>query len=197
MAKPFAAPAKPHRREIDRALVAELAEHSDEATSNLGTLDAVIGRVELTRQLLTAWDKLGKHLHATKKAGPKECAQYAARLDEIAEAMQEYPAFLGQPGKPGYRVLVLARLKMPLPTARAMTEDQRADLLFDWQVGRQVLLAHRKYLRIKFQALRHRTKLGLILHALRSVLNDSPWLTLLGALVLAGLIVAAAAKLFW
>ena len=85
VAQPFVAPpAKPHRREIDWALVRELAESSDEATSSLRTLQAVILRVEMTRHLLTAWDKLGKHLHATpKKNSPREGEQYAKRLEEI------------------------------------------------------------------------------------------------------------------
>jgi hypothetical protein len=189
IARPFVAPAKPHRREIDWNLVRALATDSDEATSNLGTLDAVIARVEVTRHLLHLWDKLGKNLHAMpKKTSPKESELFAARLAEIAEVMQEYPAILGQPGKPGYRVIVQARLKLPLGTVRALAEEPRADLLFDWQAGRQVLLAHRRYLKQMFKSMRHRTAVGLMLHAVRATLNDYPWLTLLGVALLAAVI---------
>lgn len=189
VSRPFAAPAKPLRREIDWNLVRALASESDEATSNLGTLDAVIARVELTRRLLHLWDKLGKHLHAMpKKTWPKESDLFASRLAEIVKGMRKFPAFLGQPGKPGYRVIVQARLKLPLMTVRALAEEQRADLLFDWQAGRQVLLAHRRYLRQMFKSLRHRTAVGLVLHAVRALLNDYPWLTLLGVALLAVLI---------
>ena len=55
--------------------------------------------------------------------------------------MQTYPAFLGQPGKPGYRVVVQARLRMPLAMVRGMSGEQKEELLFDWQAGREVLLA--------------------------------------------------------
>src|SRR5262249_13317038 len=92
------------------------------------------------------------------------------------------------PGKPGYRVVVQARLKIPLATARAMTPDQREALLIDWQDGYQVLLSHRKYLRAIFKSMRHRTKIGLVWHAARSFLNDHPRVTLASFSVLAVLV---------
>ena len=195
VARPFVAPAKPHRREIDWHQVRALATDSDEATSNLGTLDAVIARVELTRRLLHLWDKLGKHLHALpKKTSAKESELFASRLAGIADVMRAYPAILGQPGRPGYRVIVQARLKLPLASVRALTEEPRAELLFDWQAGRQVLLAHRRYLRQMFKSMRHRSTVGLMLHAIRAALNDYPWLTLLGVAMLAAVIGVAVVK---
>ena len=185
VAKPFAPPAKPVRRKVDMKLVHDLAEQSEEATSKLATLDAVIERVDQTRILLTAWDRIGKHLKCTtKKIGPKESDAYAQKLDRIAKTMQTYPAFLGQPGKPGYRVVVQARLRMPLAMVRGMSGEQKEELLFDWQAGREVLLAHRKYLHRLFKSMRHRTKVGLVWHAIRSVVNDHTLQTLAGALVL-------------
>jgi hypothetical protein len=189
-AKPFVAPARPHRREIDPALTRDLAEQSDEATGNLGTLDAVIERVEQTRRLLHVWDQLGKHLRATpKKTSSKESEAFTTRLDKIAHAMQTYPAFLGQPGLPGYRVVVQARLKIPLASVRALPAEQRDDLLFDYQAARQVLLAHRKYLRRVFRSLRRQSAVGLFFHAVRATLNDYPRLTLAGVMLLIALIV--------
>lgn len=197
IAKPFVAPVRPHQRAIDWHLVRTLASESDEATSNLGTLEAVIARVEQTRRLLYLWDKLGKHLYAVpKKTSLKEAELFAARLAALVEGMQPYPAILGQPGKPGYRVIVQARLRLPLGTVRALADEQRADLLFDWQAGRQVLLAHRRYLRQTFKSMRHRTALGLLLHAIRAMLNDHPWLTLLGVALL-GVVVGFLIAKWW
>ncbi|MSQ96841.1 MAG: hypothetical protein EXR98_20125 [Gemmataceae bacterium] len=105
--------------------------------------------------------------------------------------MQDYPAFLGQPGKPRYLVVVLAKLKVPLATARAMGDEQRADLLFDWQAGRQVLLEHRKYLRRHLRSMHHHAAVGLVLHAVRGFVNDYPWPTLIGVLLLAMVAVLA------
>jgi hypothetical protein len=188
-AKPFVAPVRPHH-EIDAKLTRDLAEESDEATGNLGTLDAVIERVEQTRRLLHVWDQLGKQLRATpKKTSAKECEAFAARLEKIAQAMRTYPAFLGQPGLPGYRVVVQARFKMPLSSVRQLPVEQRDDLLFDWQAARQILLAHRKYLRRLFRTLRRRSALGLFFHAVRATLNDYPRLTLAGVIALIALLV--------
>lgn len=191
IAKPFAPPAKPIRHTVDAKLVHELAEESEEATSNLATLDAVIERVDQTRVLLHAWDRAGKQFKcANKKVTPKETEAFATRLDQIARTMQTYPAFLGHPGKPGYRVVVQARLRMPLAMVRGMSSEQKEELLFDWQAGRQVLLAHRKYLRRLFRSMRHRSTMGLVLHAIRSVVNDHPVPTLVGSLFLAVLIIS-------
>jgi hypothetical protein len=192
IAKPFAPPAKRIHRTVDAKLVRDLAEESPEATSNLATLDAVIERVDLTRMLLHNWDKLGKQFKCkVKKVSAKESETFAARLDKVVQVMQAYPAFLGHPGKPGYRVVVQARLRMPLAMVRGMSDEQREELLFDWQAGRQVLLAHRTYLRRLFRSMRHRTKVGLVLHAIRAVVNDHPLPTLLGTLVVVVVIIGA------
>jgi hypothetical protein len=207
LSKPFVAPSKPIRRELDPTLVRQLAEESEEANSSIGTIDAVILRVEMTRRLLHAWERAGKLLRAgsvsdaikqvSKKNSTKENEQFAKRLEAIADAMRGYPAFLGHPGKPGYRVVVLARLKIPLANVRAMAPEQRDELLFDHQAGYQVMLAHRKYLRRLFKSMRHRTTIGLILHAVRAALNDYPIVTLIGiALVVALALIGAAMLAF-
>jgi hypothetical protein len=196
LSKPFVAPTKVKRQALDPALARELAEESDEATSNLGTLDAVIARVEATRKLLHAWEKVGKFLKAqSKKAPPKECEAFAKRLQAIADVMETYPAFLGHAGKPGYRVVVQARLKIPLLIVRSMTPQQREDLLGDWCDGYKVLLAHRKYLHRLFQSMRSRSGFGLFWVAVRAILNDHPRLTLAGMVVVVLLVVIGAGAL--
>lgn len=180
-AKPFVAPAR-QRRGIEPTYAIQLAQESEEATRNLGTIDAVIERVEITRRLLHAWEKIGKLLRASpKKSSSKEAEPFARRLDAIAEIMNTYPAFLGHPGKPGYRIVVQARLKIPLASVRGMHEDQREALLTDWRDGQLVLLMHRKFLRRVFKSMRHRTRAGLVLHAVRAFVNDHPRWTLAGA----------------
>jgi hypothetical protein len=198
VSQPFAAPAKPQRRAIDPSLARELAEESEEATRNVGTIEAVIERVETTRRLLYAWERVGRYLKVTtKKITPTESERFAKRLQTVDDIMKTYPAFLGHPGKPGYRVVVQARLKIPLLIVRAMTPDQREELLFDWQDGYQVLLAHRKYLHKLFKSMRHRSTVGLFLHAVRSFLNDYPRLTLIGMVLLVVLGLIGGALLAW
>lgn len=198
VAQPFVAPAKPHLREIDAALMHALGQESEEATSNVRTLDAVIERVEVTRRLLHAWEKVGKLLRSrATKTSAKENDLFAKRLGEIAELMEQYPAFLGQPGKPGYRVVVLAKFKVLLSMVRGMGEEQHGDLHFDWQAGRAVLLEHRKYLRQHFQSLRRRTSVGLVLHAVRAFVNDYPWPTLIAVTLLVVLVVLGSMAIWW
>ena len=96
-----------------------------------------------------------------------ESELFAARLEKIRQAMKKYPPFLGQPGKPGYRVMVQAQPEMPLATVRGMTDDQRDELLFDWEGGRQLLLTHRKYLHRLFKSMRDRER-RLVWHATRA-----------------------------
>ncbi len=190
VAKPFAPPSRPVLRIIDPNLMRDLAEESAEATSHLATLEAVIERVEHTRLVLHAWDQLGKLLKkaSAKKSSVKESDLFVTRLEKVRQAMKTYPPFLGQPGKPGYRVMVQARLKVPLAMVRGMTDDQREELLFDWEGGRQVLLAHRKYLHRLFKSMRHRSTLGLFWHAARARVNDHPLLTLTGVVVVLAII---------
>ncbi|MBI1832457.1 MAG: hypothetical protein HYR84_13520 [Planctomycetes bacterium] len=191
VAQPFAPPVTAKRRPLDPEQIRELAEESEEAISNLGTLQAVIERVESTRRLLHAWEKVGRHLRAdAKKASPKESEQYAKRLQTIAEIMKTYPAFLGHVGRPGYRVVAQATLLVPLGTVRAMHPEQRDELLCDWQDGYQLLLAHRRFLRQRFKSMRHRTTVGLFMIAARAVINDYPRLTF------ACMVVALAVGLF-
>ncbi|MBM3994812.1 MAG: hypothetical protein FJ303_11765 [Planctomycetes bacterium] len=193
VSQPFAPPVKHQRRLLSADQIRELAEESDEAISNLGTLDAVIARVELTRRLLYAWERVGRYLRAnSKKTSPKESDLYAKRLQIIAEVMKTFPGFMGHAGRPGYRVVAQATLGLPLATVRAMNPDQREELLCDWQDGYEVLRAHRKFLRQRFKSMRHQTTVGLVMTAVRAVLNDYPRLTVACfAIALAATLVSA------
>ncbi|MBI2807150.1 MAG: hypothetical protein HYX68_19385 [Planctomycetes bacterium] len=196
-AAPFIAPIRP-KHEIDSTLLRELAQESEEATSHVGTIDAVIERIEMTRRLLHSWDRLGKVLKFTStKVAAKEADFFTRRMAEITTHMMTYPAFVGQPGKPGYRVVALARMRIPLLIVRAMSPERRDELLFDWKAGRLVLLEHRKYLRRLFHSMRKRTKVGLFLHAARAFINDYPWQALIGAGAVFTLAIATGLWLAW
>jgi hypothetical protein len=70
-----------------------------------------------------------------------------------------------------------------------MSVEQKEELLFDWHAGRQLLLAHRKYLRRLFKSMRRRSTVGLVLHAIRSFVNDHPLPILVSSLFLVVVII--------
>ncbi len=153
-----------------------LAQQSLDATSGLGTLAAVAERIDATRQLLVAWQALGAVLSRSARKKPAapadEKADFARSLARIDEQMQRFPAILGQPGKPGYHVVALARLAMTFDMLQNMDGAQQADLLRDWRSGETILLAHRSFLRQQFKSLRHAGVLGATMRAVRGFLND-------------------------
>jgi hypothetical protein len=148
-----------------------LARTSAEACAGLGTLNAVIVRVDQTRALLHAWQRLGPYLHK-KRISPSESAELGRVLTTISEVTDEYPPFVGHPGKPGYRIVALARLAMTFEMFRSMQSSQRQELRRDWEAGQTLLLEHRRYLRRQFKAMRSHSKIALVLRAIRSALND-------------------------
>lgn len=189
VAKPLVAPpAPPDAAEQAAALAAELA-RSPEASAGLATLADVVMRVEQTRSLLTAWLAVGTQLHRPIRKPPTavERALFAHQLATIRAVTDTYPAFVGQPGKPGYRVAALARLAMTYDMFKNMDPRQREDLLRDWDTARRVLLEHRKYLRRQFASLRHKGLLGRVLRFVRTTVTDHPYLSGAVATALLGL----------
>jgi hypothetical protein len=177
----------------DRESLRALAQESLEATGGLGTLAAVAERIDLTRQLLVAWQALGGILgrsNTKKPASPHDRADFPRLLRQIDERMLRFPAFLGQPGKPGYRVVALARLSMTYDMLKQLDARQKADLLRDWDNGEKTLLAHRAFLRQQFKSLRHAGLFGATLRAVRGFLNDYALYVGLGAVVLAMAVLA-------
>ena len=162
-----------------------LGQESPEARIGLRTLPAVIERVERTRRLLHAWDRIGDFLRDPRRRLKKSDAKvFIAGFAEVGKEMDRYPAIVGRPGKPGYRVVAMGRLQMSPEMFRAVDEVQRELLAIDWIHGRRVLFAHRKYLRVLFKRLRHRGWMLRSLHAARSVVHDHPFVVLAGLAVL-------------
>jgi hypothetical protein len=145
--------------------------YSTQARVGLGTLPALIDRIDQTRVLLTAWLRLGEYLQKRKDG-----TGLPRVLDTIRTVTEDYPPFIGHPGKPGYRVVALARLAMTFDMVQKMEQGQRDDLLRDWNAGCNVLLEHRRYLRRQFKSMRHHGNVRLALRAVRSFVNDHPLL---------------------
>jgi hypothetical protein len=166
-----------------------LAHESQEARRGLGTLPALIERINLTRKLILAWNQAGKFLNNCdrKLTRPAEESELTRRLNKIFELTAEYPKIVGHPGQPGYRVVAMARLEMTAQMFKMLDGNQRLDLARDWESGYRVLLSHRRYLRSQFKGLRRRGFLRLVLEAIRGVLNDHPVLVWTGVFLVVGL----------
>lgn len=164
-------------------LTIEIAQQSPEALRGLGTMPAIIDRIYLTRHLLTAWKKIGGFLAESKLPGKKvESIELTRRLNDVIQNMRQFPSIIGKPGKPGYRVVAMARLEMTAGMLSMLDKDQRQDLIRDWEAGHRVLVSHRQFLRRQFKTLRRRGKMGLVIRATRAALNEHPgwaWSTLL------------------
>lgn len=158
-----------------------LARESSHATRGIGTLPLLIERIEQTRGLLVAWERLGKYvkLPSRKLANVSEEKDLRLKWNALVQHLEGYPRFVAQPGRPGYRVAAFARLEMTALMFKSMKPDQRADLARDWETGRKALLLHRSFLRQQFKALRHTTYLNRFLSGVRGLVNDHPvWMSL-------------------
>lgn len=188
--------AKPAPGDIaNTQLIRQLAETSPEGRAGLGTLESVIRRIDDTRRLLTAWNDAGRWLRDPKRKLGKSAddQELSARLAAVHAALKNYPAILGHPGTPGYRVAGTARLSLGAFFIRGMDLPHRELLSLDWTNGRKVLLAYRRYLRQHLKKLRRRGPLALAMHAVRSFVNDHPYVVTFGLIAIA---VAAAVVLF-
>jgi hypothetical protein len=136
----------------------------------------------LTRHLLLQWDHAGKYLgkRARKLARPAEEKDLTRRLTTIDEMLPEFPLLLGQPGQPGYRIVMLARDEDVIGTFKRLRPDERGAVELDWKAGRAVLLAHLAYVRMQVKRWRRLAWWRAMLRPVRAVVNDHPVLTLGG-----------------
>jgi len=177
-------------------LLFESARVSVEARRGIGTLGALVGRIDHTRHLLWSWDQAGRYLNKARRRLSRLADQndLSRWLEKVGEQMEGFPKILGQPGQPGYRVVAMARLEMTAVMFNMLDPNQREALARDWVAGRVVLLAHRKFLHGEFKRLRRRNILARAIHASRAALNDHPRWVLLGiaaaALAVAGFYLA-------
>ncbi len=167
--------------EITEEEIRRWAVESLEARAGLATMSALVDRVYQTRALLHAWQMLGKYLRKTSKEKSKLAspADFAKRVGSVVSTAADFPTFFGQPGKPGYRVVALARLSLTPEMFETMDRTQRKLLSKDWANGEKVLLVHRRFLFAKFRQLRRKSSAYLGLRAVWNILRDSPALVTL------------------
>jgi curved DNA-binding protein CbpA len=157
------------------------ASRSTAARRGLGTRRALYRRLAQTRRLMRAWERAGRYLANPKRrlSKPAEATELIGHLKAVREALEGFPALLGEAGQPGYSVVVLARQPVPVPIFQTLLPSQRETLAQHWKSGHQLLQAHRNYLRLEIQALRKRGRLGRALRAARHAITDQPGILLL------------------
>jgi hypothetical protein len=157
------------------------ASRSTAARRGLGTRRALYRRLAQTRRLMRAWERAGRYLANPKRrlSKPAEATELIGHLKAVREALEGFPALLGEAGQPGYSVVVLARQPVPVPIFQTLLPSQRETLAQHWKSGHQLLQAHRDYLRVEIQALRKRGRLGRAWRAARHAITDQPGVLLL------------------
>jgi hypothetical protein len=184
----------PERPSVEKVDPVVEAARSPLARRGLGTRSALLRRVRRTRELFEVWVQAGKYLGTVKRrpsargAEAEELAQLFAR---IARLCRRFPRILGEAGQPGYQVLLLARHDA-VPAFLELEPSQRDSLRRDWQAGRDLLLAHRDFLREQARDLRVMTRRQRFGRAFRAVFTDQP-----GTLLLLLVLAAANAVLWW
>jgi hypothetical protein len=157
------------------------ASRSTAARRGLGTRRALFRRLAHARRLMRAWEGVGKYFASPKRrlSKPAEATELIGHLKAVREALEGFPALLGEAGQPGYSVVVLARQPAPVPIFQTLLPSQRETLAQHWKGGRQLLQAHREYLRLEIQSLRKRGRVGRAWRAARHAITDQPGILLL------------------
>ncbi|MCS6851364.1 MAG: J domain-containing protein [Gemmataceae bacterium] len=180
----------------------------------LSTPSAVCRHVRQTRQLLLAWSQLESFLGQTERRLNRrsEAIELVRQLTAVRQLLHDFPPLLGQAGQPGYLVVTLARQSAIVQTFRDLEPAQREALRRDWQAGRDLLLQHRRFLRLELRHLRRANWWTRASRAFRLTLVNHPGLSLLplaiaavnlafpavrAAWALQLLILVAGATLFW
>jgi len=134
----------------------ELARNSTAARKGLRTVAELRNRVRQTRKLTITWNRLGKYLRDPERrlAKTSEETDLARWMDYLFDLMEDYPAFVGHPGLPGYRVAAMARLEKTAHMVMELDKTQREELARDWEAGEKVLSEHRRYLLEQVKAMR-------------------------------------------
>jgi hypothetical protein len=115
----------------------------------LGTRTSLYQRVLFTRDLLDTWRRLGKYLKhpgrkLTRTGEERDLLRGLQRVDHL---LTDFPAFVGRPGKGGYRIAILARDENPIRAFGRMDVLEREALALDWVTGMNLLRSHQNYLR--------------------------------------------------
>jgi hypothetical protein len=182
---PVAPPVPPPEPEPVDPLV-RLARKSAQARRGLGTKRALYNRVARTRELLGAWEQVGKYIKARQRLMRRsEASDLVRQLSTIREALKEFPPLLGEAGQPGYLVIALARQQTIVQTFQVLLPSQREILARDWESGHTLLTAHRQFLRQELRALRRKSFLGRAFRTVEAAVDEHPGMILLALAVVA------------
>ena len=188
--RPPPAPPAPPVEKVDPILEAA---RSPLARSGLGSRWELLRRIRRTRDLFESWMLAGKYLGMVKRRTtlrPPDAEELAELFTRIAKQSRRLPRILGEAGQPGYLVLLLAKHDA-VAAFRELEPSQREALRRDWQAGRDLLLAHRDFLREQATELRRMTRGQRFGRYFRSLMVDQPRLLLLL------LVLAAANSFLW
>lgn len=169
----------------------EAAQHSPQARRGLGTKRALYYRLCRTRELVHAWNRVGKFLSSPRRriARQGDAPELIRALHEVEALRDRFPPLIGEAGQPGYLILTLAQLATT-NTFQTLAFSQRQALSRDWQAGLKLLTAHREFLRQELRVLRKRNILDRMIRAVRYFFRDQPAVALLVLLALLALNVA-------
>ena len=156
----------------------EEAARSRQARIGLCTRRGILRRIQTLRQVLRAWNNVGRLLAApptTRKASLKGRTQALARnLQKVEQLLAVFPPILGQAGQPGFLVISLLEQELTSKKLQSLKSEQRDKLVQDWQAGSHLLRAHARLLSelvAEFQGL---GPAGRVVHALRSAMTHQP-----------------------
>jgi hypothetical protein len=147
----------------------------------LGSKRALYYQIARTRQLLWAWEQVGKYLNRPTRlvSHPTEATDLIQHMGVIRELLPSAMPAMGKAGQPGYLVLALARQQLIVPMLQTLLPSQRGALARDWQAGHAALRSVRLFLRQELRSIRRRRGWR---HGLRLIgvsLRDHPGLVLL------------------
>jgi hypothetical protein len=151
---------------------------------------ALYYQIARTRQLLWAWEQVGKYLSRPSRlvGRPAEATDLIHHMGVIRDLLPTTPLLLGEAGHPGYLVLALARQQMIVPTLQTLLPSQRQALARDWQSCHDFLRTVRQFLRQELRVVRARRGWRHALRVIGASLRDHPGVLLfLLALVAANL----------
>jgi hypothetical protein len=146
----------------------------------LGSKRALYYQIARTRQLLWAWEQVGKYLNRPARlvSHPAEATDLIHHMGVIRDLLPWTAPALGQAGQPGYLVLALARQQLIVPMLQTLLPSQREALARDWQAGHAVLRDARLFLHQELRTVRRRRGWRHALRVIGAGLRDHPGLVL-------------------
>jgi hypothetical protein len=133
-------------------------------------------QIARTRQLLCAWEQVGKYLNRPTRlvSHPTEATDLIGHMGVIRDLLPSAMPPLGEAGQPGYLVLALARQQLIVPMLQTLLPSQREALARDWQAGHAVLRSARLFLRQELRTARRRRGWRRALRLISAGLRDHP-----------------------